>query len=660
MTAIKYRPDIDGLRAVAVLMVVLYHADIKPFAGGFVGVDVFFVISGFLITALIQKDLAAGTFSFAGFWERRVRRILPALAAVTFAVLAGAWALFLPKDFIGAGYQVASQSIASSNFYFESVRGYFDTAEEVKPLLHTWSLAVEEQFYFIFPVIVWLAWRYMHHRLMPVLWGIAGLSFAAAAWMVFKERELVFFMLPFRAWELMMGALLALYGARIPASGRMAQAGGIIGLALVLGSGIFYYSKMVFPGAAALLPCLGAALIIWSGQAGATFTARILSRKAFVFTGLVSYSWYLWHWPLLSFGKYVMQDEFGKPEKIACVVISFFLAILSWKFIETPFRRKDGILKSRKAVFIVSLATLSLMALGGLYAVYKDGVPGRFSPEVLAYAAGAQDRNPAYAGCQREKAGLIASEGLCEMNPGKGIAPDFILWGDSQADAIAPAFTALSEKYGRNGYFAFRHGCPPILDIRDRERDGDKYACRHFNRDVLDFMDRHEIRRVYLVANWAGWFGNKHLYFADDERGWFDPYKDRTGNIRLAGGQRTIDELRRRGAHVHILMNNPMFSFDPPRALSVGLRTGRVPESIFIPVEKYTKKRAENLDMFVAWNAGDKNIVFADPIPAVCPDGKCIVARGGHALYFDNGHYSAWGARNVVAPVLEPFFQGKR
>ncbi len=653
MTAIKYRPDIDGLRAIAVLMVVLYHADIKLFGGGFVGVDVFFVISGFLITALIQKDLAAGTFSFAGFWERRARRILPALTAVTFTVFAAAWAIFLPKDFIGAGYQVASQSIAASNFYFESVRGYFDTAEEVKPLLHTWSLAVEEQFYFIFPVIMWLAWRYMRRRLMPVLWVIAGLSFAAASWMVFKERELAFFMLPFRAWELMMGALLALYGARIPAPERAAQAGGLIGLALVLGSGIFYYSKMVFPGAAALLPCLGAVLIIWSGQAGATFTARILSRKAFVFIGLVSYSWYLWHWPLLSFGKYVMQNEFGKPEKIACVVVSFLLAAASWKFIETPFRRKDGLLKSRKAVFTASFAALSLMALGGLYVVYKDGVPGRIQGEALMYAQGQDDKDPALKGCNLNKFERIGRDDICQSNPEGKKKPAFVLWGDSHADAIAPAFIRLSKEHGVNGYIAFKHDCPPILDVHHKSYESRAPTCTDYNTAHFEFIKRSKIKHVYLVATWSNWAKDKNLYF--DKKDWYPAYQGRYENIVMAGVQRTVDELQKIGVKVYFLIDGPTMRFEPPRKLALESIMGVKESKAYMPLDTYMRKRSQNIDDFVERNKGTA-LVIADMKPLLCKDGKCISGINGRSLYFDHNHFSAYGA-HYLAPVFEPFFE---
>ncbi len=652
MNAIKYRPDIDGLRAIAVLMVVLFHADIKPFAGGFVGVDIFFVISGFLITSLIQKDLAQGTFSFAGFWERRLRRILPGLFAVVLTVFAAGWVVFMPKDFAGVGYQVAAQSIAASNFYFEAIRGYFDTKEEIKPLLHTWSLSVEEQFYFVFPVIMFLLWRFARVRLVLACWIIAIVSFLFSAWTVFDDLEKTFFFLPFRAWELMMGALLALHTSPKTIGPKAMNIAGVVGLLLVLGSGIFYSSKLTFPGAAALPPCLGAALIIWSGRDHATFVARLLSCKACVFVGLISYSFYLWHWPILSFGKYVLQGNFDKEEKIICVVISFILAWLSWKYIEKPFRRPGGVLKTRRALFIAAFAALATMGAGGYYVLSTDGVPARFSPTVLQYAE--KEISPFRKACARTKYERIAADDLCQTNPESGVTPNFILWGDSQADAITPAFVTMSQAHHKNGYFAFKHGCPPIMGIDSPDSGGSKHSCSDFNNEVWKFVQRHKIKNVFLVANWGGWLNNKTMFFEDES--WYPAYAEKFENMRLAGTQRTIGMLLENGIKIHILLNNPAMRFDPPRALALYEQMGLDKDTLFMPVEKYVKGRKKNVDAFVAANAANKNIIFVDPLPAICPDGKCMAEANGRSLYADEGHYSAYGA-NHIREIFKPFFK---
>lgn len=656
MSAPKYRPDIDGLRAIAILLVVLFHAGFGGFSGGFIGVDVFFVISGFLITSLIVDDLKNNRFCLSNFWERRIRRILPALTVMVFATLAAGTAIFFPDDFIGLGQQIKWQAITASNFYFLGQQGYFNTEHELQPLLHTWSLAVEEQYYILFPPLCLLVWRFAKDKLLALFWGGALLSLGLSIWMVESNPDKAFFLLPFRAWELLMGSLLVLY---MPASAlkmpslKLCNAAGVAGLAMILSAGLLYTSKMAFPGLAALLPCAGAALLIWSGVTRKGWAYHILSHKIPVFIGLLSYSWYLWHWPVFSFAEYVLQKDFQTTARLVCIVVSFILAYLSWKFIETPFRRPDGVLKTRRAVFVTAFILLSLMAAAGFLIKAQKGFPERFSEEVYAYAQGKLDQNPLRRECDRNKFNRIALDDICQTNPESGKKPVFVLWGDSQGDAIAPAFITLSKKHNVNGYMAFKHGCPPILDVHHKQNDRGKPYCVDFNKAHFDFIERHKIKHVYMVANWSSWVRNKDLYF--EETDWYADYKDRYENIMMAGVQRTVDELQKIGVTVHFLIDGPSMKFEPPRMLALESIMGVTDSKAYLPLEAYMKKRGQDIDNFVAQNKGTK-LVIDDTMPLLCREDKCITGLDGRSLYFDHGHFSTYGA-NYLAPVFEPFFQ---
>lgn len=363
---IPYRREIDGLRALAVVPVVLFHAGFREFSGGFVGVDVFFVISGYLITSLLATEKESGTFSLPNFYERRARRILPALFFVMAACLPFAW-LWLPppamKDF--------SQSLVAitgfaSNILFWQESGYFQTAAELKPLLHTWSLAVEEQFYLLFPVLILALWPLGRRRLVGVLATVALASFLAAHLGVAYGPDATFFLLPTRAWELLAGALVALCitdGHRCLASRPVNEAASVSGIALILYAVVTYDDATPFPGAYALVPTLGTALVIVFARP-ATLVGRVLSSKPFVNIGLLSYSAYLWHQPLFAFARHQGAVDRSADILAGLCIASFVLAYLTWAFVETPFRSRGVV--HRNAVFRYSIAGALLFASIGL------------------------------------------------------------------------------------------------------------------------------------------------------------------------------------------------------------------------------------------------------------------------------------------------------
>lgn len=337
----KYRSDIDGLRAVAVLSVVSYHLGISSFRNGFMGVDVFYVISGYLITSLISKDLAAGRFSIVTFYERRTRRIFPALFTVLFFCILAASILFYPEELTRFGKSLLATTFFVSNLYFwHSARpaGYFDTSVAPQPLLHTWSLAVEEQFYLLFPVTLYFLFRWARKRINKYLFIFCALSFVLNLWATQHRPVAAFYWLMPRAWELLLGALLAMKAVPLIQSRTIREILALLGIGMVVTSVWLPLGGLAFPGYIALLPCIGTALVIYAGETGPSFVARFLSLKPVVFIGVISYSLYLWHWPVIVFSQRSPLN-FDENGEIAFVILfSVLAAFLSFEFIERPFR----------------------------------------------------------------------------------------------------------------------------------------------------------------------------------------------------------------------------------------------------------------------------------------------------------------------------------
>ncbi|HEY6579235.1 MAG TPA: acyltransferase, partial [Rhizomicrobium sp.] len=328
-----YRPEIDGLRALAILPVVLFHYGAPGFRGGFVGVDVFFVISGYLITSLIQGEMEDGAFSLARFYERRVRRIFPALFAMLAVVSAAALIWFFPVDLVRYAQSLFATAVFGANFEFWREAGYFDAVANQKPLLHLWSIAVEEQFYLLFPALLLALRRVSPRARRAAIGGVLVVSFALGAWGVAAAPVATFYLLPARAWELMLGALLALGAFRAPKSRIAAETLALAGLALIAASVFAFTSQTPFPGPAALAPCLGAALVILAARPENSFAGKLLATRPLVFTGLISYSLYLWHWPVFVFATYIGFREPSGAESALLIALSFALAVISWRYV---------------------------------------------------------------------------------------------------------------------------------------------------------------------------------------------------------------------------------------------------------------------------------------------------------------------------------------
>jgi peptidoglycan/LPS O-acetylase OafA/YrhL len=373
----KYRSEIDGLRAVAVVPVILFHAGVSTFSGGFVGVDVFFVISGYLITTIILSEMEKGTFSLLNFYERRARRILPALFLIMLVSIPFAWFWLLPSDMKDFSQSLVAVSSFSSNILFWRESGYWDTVSELKPLLHTWSLAIEEQYYVLFPLFLMLMWSYRKRWILGAFILIAGASLATAQWGAYHKPSAAFYLLPTRGWELAIGAGIAFYflyrkqTIRTLLSHKLIdEALGLLGL-LMIGYGVFVFDETTpFPGFYALIPTIGTGLIILFASSQ-TMAGRLLSSRLFIGIGLISYSAYLWHQPLLAFARYRTIADTSELTYAIIAFLSFPLAYFSWRFIEKPFRSKEKI--SRKFVLIFSSIGSVFFVLIGLIGHFSNG-----------------------------------------------------------------------------------------------------------------------------------------------------------------------------------------------------------------------------------------------------------------------------------------------
>jgi peptidoglycan/LPS O-acetylase OafA/YrhL len=494
----KYRADIDGLRAVAVLSVVFFHYSIgRYFGGGYVGVDIFFVISGYLITSIIYSDITNHKYSVANFYDRRVRRIFPALFFVFFACLIASFFMNFPSEVQNIGKCIASSIFFISNILFYATSSYFDQKMELNPVLHTWSLSVEEQFYVLFPVLVFALRSQSSTRRIVVLAIVATVSFTASVIQVHSEPTAAFYLVQFRAWELLMGSLLAL--DVLPKLNRRWQIEIIssFGLLLILASIYFYSKNTLFPGFAALAPCVGAVAIIYAGGIHNTVVSKMLGLGPIRFVGLISYSLYLWHWPLLVFTRLYHQPK-GAVEKFSLVIVCVLIAAVSWWFIERPFRKSGGRLSVKitlgaAAGLMIAVATLAI-SLGGISGHYWQ-LPERVD-KILAYEDYDVDKNMRAGTCfltsQFNSFSLFRTEECLRFSKEK---KNVLIFGDSHAAHLWSGFQAVYPQI--NFLQATASGCLPTIDS-----SGEKHCTDLNNYIFKDFLRKQQVDAVILSGRW--------------------------------------------------------------------------------------------------------------------------------------------------------------
>lgn len=500
MSSITYRPDIDGLRALSVLSVLLFHYQVGSVHGGFAGVDVFFVISGYLITSIIAGEIERGGFTFLGFYHRRVRRILPAALAVILVTLAAGWFVLLPTAFKTLGESAAYSAAGLANFFFLWNTGYFDASAELQPMLHMWSLAVEEQFYIAWPVVLLLAMRLSggsRKVVAGVLVAIIAASFAMSVGILAHgDPKIAFYMIHSRAWELALGGLLV-FLPRIP--GRLpGEVLGVAGLALVIGSFFLLDAESVFPGANAAYPVVGAALLVWPRERR-TWVANLLSLPPLVFIGKISFSLYLVHWPLLVLYRlYGVGEMPGTRAALVLMLASVVLAVVSWRFVEQPFRRRGG----RKAVAVAAGAgAMVAVAAAGMAVAASGGVPTRLPPELRKlehYAGETVDSQNGFNGCfitskHRRGPADFAEDTCIDVLPGRR---NVLLLGDSHAAHYAKALRDLYPEIGFSQVTV--SGCRPVVRM-----PGEQGTCAILmGRAFRQYIPGGQFDAVILAGRW--------------------------------------------------------------------------------------------------------------------------------------------------------------
>jgi peptidoglycan/LPS O-acetylase OafA/YrhL len=659
---ISYRPDIDGLRAIAVLAVLLFHAGFVWFGGGFVGVDVFFVISGFLITGIIAKDIEDDRFTIIRFYERRVRRIIPALFLVISVATAAALYVYLPLDLYAFGQSVIATALFVSNLWFwRSTRGYFNADAADAPLLHTWSLAVEEQFYIFFPVLLFALRHQPRLVWIKLLTAILLLSFALSVWAVENKPRAAFFLALPRMYELLLGALIALEAFPI-IRGRLArETAAISGLLMIVGAVLGFSRSTPFPGFNSLLPCVGTVLIIYSGQSGPTLASRLLSARAIVFIGLVSYSLYLWHWPLLVFARYILERRLESYEAATILIGSFALAILSWRFVELPFRRRAAF-RSTKSLFLGASAVMgSALVLGAIFFA-TNGLPQRFPLEVrelLAKNQAVVKGWPILEKCKNNWGRKFDSLSTVEFCFPDGSAKHYILfWGDSHMEQLFPTIEIIASKFqdtapmtNRKPLLATHGGCPPVIGIDVFPRSLD---CAAFNKFSMQRALKRDIDIVVLGSNWKEYF-NRQLDGAvcdladnckSSDASTVQPIKllERKLSAQVA-------VLMHAGKRVLLILPSPVFPVDPPTHIGRMLVTGRE-ITLNRTLAEHLTSFSDTIDAIrrVAKRVGAT--VF-DPSEVLCRSGRCISEINGVSIYKDKSHLSPNGAKLLTRGLMQ-------
>lgn len=641
------RRDIDGLRALAVIPVVLFHYGFTTFSGGFVGVDVFFVISGFLITSIIHREISAGRFSFVDFWARRARRIIPALSVVLIATLLVGWLLLTPHDYSQLGRAVRYQAMFISNILFMRQDGYFNPASDFKPLLHTWSLSVEEQYYVIFPLLMVLITRFFRHwRLM--LLGLLLVSFALSIWSTRHAPDSAFFLLPMRAWELLCGAMLAV----LPASSVrlrpwVYQAVSLAGLAAILIAVCGLDSRTPFPGWAALLPVLGATALIWAnGQAQTqTLVARVLSTPLLVAIGLISYSLYLWHWPVFVYANAISIDGMQRREALLWIGLCVVLAWLSWRLVERPFREKR-LFAGRKPVLVGAALCMLVVAMAGQAVRWADGVPQRLNGQASQYAQ-ARDWQRGQVDCllQPDSPDLSA---MCRFGTHAAVPPLQLVWGDSHAAALMPAFKEDADRYGIPVWLTSLSGCVPVSGFESRPQ------CQTFNRQTLTLIEQQKVRDVVLAARWSLYLygeedgDQEHMTYRNESRAAAEQHL--ADNLRA-----TVAQLRTAGANVWLFKEVPLQRQGTIARLSSLAMVGRSAQEVGRPIADHRQRQHFIDALFADLAASDPHVRVLDPAPLLCTDGLCRAAMGGYSQYKDENHLSDQGGERMK-PLFAPIF----
>jgi peptidoglycan/LPS O-acetylase OafA/YrhL len=627
---LKYRPEIDGLRTVAVVPVVLFHGHIPGFSGGYLGVDIFFVISGFLITQLLLEDLEQERFSVRTFYERRARRILPALFLMLCASTIVGFLILPPQPFVDFAKSLIASVFFVANIYFLRSTDYFSDPSELVPLLHTWSLSVEEQFYLLFPIVLALTYRYARHALALLFFGAAVLVFVAYRREHSTDPANSFYSLQFRSWELLAGATIAAFPR------WQSKWMPLAGLLMIVAS-IFFFDIPV-------LAVLGTALILWLG--GTDIASKILSLPLLVYLGTISYSFYLWHQPIFAFARHALSNTPSTFTVAALILLSFCLSALSTRYVEIPLRR----FSTTRAIYSLSLSAALALTLASVVVIQSTGLPSRYSPEQIAILQAKPERGVAIIDgkpCRRP----IAE--ACVI--GAQVRPNFAVVGDSHADTLTTSIGDMLRDRGLSAFVFTNAGCPFIAGVIEV---GGTERCDKLTDGVLSAIKQRGIKSLILNDRSTAYIVGTRF---DNGEGGIEPGASFPfAPIGFSGSDRerqqatlsalraTLLELLQQDVTIYHVLPIPEVGWHVPRTLS------KLAAKHFTPIttslQRYLDRNAAVLHLAMELS-GNPLYRPVYPHQVLCNTQRCLTAMDGKILYTDTDHLSAEGAAIVVPEI---------
>ncbi|MNJ21238.1 O-acetyltransferase OatA [compost metagenome] len=649
----KYRPEIDGLRAISVIAVLLFHIGASSFTGGFVGVDVFFVISGFLITSIIRKEIEANSFSIASFYDRRIRRIFPALLTMIGSTIVFGFFILLPGEYQKLGISAVYSVASISNFFFFNNTGYFDAAAQTMPLLHTWSLAVEEQFYFGLPLLLLALFGISLKRFSAPVIGIALITIGSFTWGIFgiqTDPKAAFFLPQYRVWELGIGALLAFVSTRsreaVPR--WVLEALPMAGIALISYAVLTFSEKEPFPGFKALIPTIGAALILY--QAGASnLVNKLLQLQPAPFIGKISYSLYLWHWPVIVYWQtYAGKSELSNAETFGITCLSLIIAWLSWRFIEQPFRK----LQVRRVASIGLGLTVALFvgALG--FTVNKlDGFPARISSDSLALTS--KDKMWEYTCPQAVPNG--PAQGYCAVGADWATADTHgVIWGDSHAEHFLPILDSAAKQAGVS--IILIRSCAPMFGTEAVQAyfplgpTFQEYCTGRRTETIKLLNSMPDIKLVILAAAWSSY--PMRLYTPEEGHEkiakWlvkpvFSPEANTHGQPLLKLSLNSlISEIGINDRRISIIGDVPNINFDPV-ACAYSKQQSLLREDCtnrvrLIPRSEFDYRQSETMSTLRSLKSSSPAVDVLIPGDYLCSNKGCTTYIDGVFIYRDSDH----------------------
>lgn len=660
----KYRSEIDGLRALAVLPVIFFHAGFEVFSGGYVGVDIFFVISGYLITTILLDDIENNRFSLVSFYERRARRILPALFFVMLVCIPFAWKLMLPNEMLDFSQSLAAVSLFISNVLFWRESGYFEATAEEKPLLHTWSLAVEEQYYVLFPIFLLLAWRFGKNRVFWTIVFLAAVSLLISEWGWRNKPTANFYLLPTRVWELLAGSIAAfIVQKRGIGTNNVLSIAGLIAILIAI---FVYDDSTPFPSFYAMVPVLGVVLLIlFAGRK--TWVARLLSTRVFVGVGLISYSVYLWHQPIFAFARIRSMEVPSALLMAILSVLSLVIAVLSWRFIEAPFRNKK--IYSRRTIFIFSLIGCLSFITFGLAGDLTKGYTARFPDSLVQKLNEANDPEKMLT-CH-----FLHSKISHEIRPecNKYLVNEsasVLMIGDSHLGAVGLQIQQRLFSLGIGSHAVT--GCGYIRGLYHVEGRRSQY-CSEYYKSILDYARNNNISDIIMIARFPMYIhGNRYDNgeggvesgdpFVVDTIEWQGAISQWDDQDRVARVSNTFrQELENFASEFRVIVfePTPVVGWHVPKFYG---HSYLYKESFNNFDEKFTHSYTNYKSRIKAFidiidSIDSSNLALYDLSSVLCSQAtdRCSFVKDNKLLYYDPDHLSPYAASLVADDFVDKF-----